>query len=153
MMAESPAAQLRKFLGRFSPEVSRVAKAALTKMRKRLPGAVELVYDSYNALAIGFGPSERASEAIFSIALYPRWVSLFFLQGARLADPDKRLRGSGNQVRYVVLEQAKVLDEPAVERLMAQALKKATKPLSGLGARRLVIKAVSAKQRPRRPKT
>jgi hypothetical protein len=40
---------------------------ALAKMRARLPGAVELVYDNYNALAIGFGPTERTSEAVFSI--------------------------------------------------------------------------------------
>ena len=46
-----------------------------------------------NALAIGFGPTERASEAIFSIAVFPRWVSLFFLQGAGLPDPDGILQG------------------------------------------------------------
>jgi hypothetical protein len=34
-------------------------------MRGYLPGAIELVYDNYNALAIGFGPSEKSSDAIF----------------------------------------------------------------------------------------
>jgi len=100
MKAESPKVQLDGFLAKFTPEVRAIAKAALAKMRRRLPGALELVYDNYNALAIGFGPSERASEAIFSIALFPRWVSLFFLQsGAKLPDPQKLLkaaaRGSG----------------------------------------------------------
>ena len=33
--------------------------------------ALELVYDNYNALAIGYAPTERTSEAIFSIALFP----------------------------------------------------------------------------------
>src|ERR1039458_9537409 len=65
----------------------------------RLPGAVQLVYDNYNALVIGFGPSERASEASFSIVLYPRWVTLFFLQGAGLPDPRRLLKGSGKVVR------------------------------------------------------
>ena len=149
MKEASPAARLATFIAKFSPEVAKVARAALAKMRKRLPGAVELVYDNYNALAIGFGPSERTSEIVFSIALYPRWVSLFFAEGARLKDPDRRLQGSGNQVRHVVLTDPKVLDEPAVKRLMTQALKKAG-PISG--PRRLVIKSVSAKQRPRRPR-
>src|SRR5262245_18843481 len=67
---KSPAAQLAAFMKRYDASVAAVAKAALTWMRRRLPGAVELVYDNYNALVIGFGPSERASEAIFSIALY-----------------------------------------------------------------------------------
>jgi hypothetical protein len=48
-----------------------VAKGALALLRKRLPGAVELVYDNYNALAVGFGPSGRGSgvEALIKVAL------------------------------------------------------------------------------------
>ena len=42
----SPGQQLEGFLAKFSPEVRSVAKAALGKMRKRLPGAVEFVYDN-----------------------------------------------------------------------------------------------------------
>ena len=83
----APEIQLDAFLDKYTPPVATLARACLAKMRARLPGAVQLVYDNYNALAIGFGPSERASEAIFSIALYPRWVTLFFLQGAALPDP------------------------------------------------------------------
>ena len=49
-------------------------------MRTRLPGAVAVVYDDRNGLAIGFGPTERAKDANFSITLWPRWVSLFFVQ-------------------------------------------------------------------------
>jgi hypothetical protein len=143
---------LAGYLARYSPDVRAVAKAALAKMRKRLPGAVELVYDNYNALAIGFGPTERASDAIFSIALYPRWVSLFFLQGAHLSDPAKLLRGSGKQVRHIVLKDAAVLDLPGVHALMSQALETASTPIEAKGRRRIVIKSVSAKQRPRRPR-
>jgi hypothetical protein len=48
------------------------------KMRAKLSGAVQLVYDNYNALANGFGPSERVSEAISSVVLHPRRVTLVF---------------------------------------------------------------------------
>src|SRR5277367_2422541 len=111
--------QLASFLVKFTPEVSSLAEAILAKMRKRYPTAFELVYDNYNALAIGFGPSERASEAIFSIALFPRWVSLFFLKGANLRDPDALLKGNGTRVRHIVLKDAGALDEPAIQALMA----------------------------------
>ena len=94
-VAASPEAQLAGFLAKYSPEIEALAKAARKKMRARLKGANELVYDNYNALAIGYGPSDKASEVIFSIALYPRWVSLFFLQAKGLDDPAGRLRGSG----------------------------------------------------------
>ena len=147
----SPERQLAGFIAKFTPEVAASAKAALAKMRKRLPGAIELVYDNYNALAIGFGPTERATEAIFSIALYPRWVTLFFLHGVRLADPQKLLKGSGNKVRHIVLEDVALLDKPAVRALMARALESAPKALDPSVPGRIVIRAIAPKQRPRRP--
>ena len=120
-------------------------------MRKRVPGAVELVYDNYNALAIGFGPNERAADLIFSITLYPRWVSLFFVHGAGLPDPERRLQGSGSRIRHVVLATARTLDEPAIRALIDQALARAAEPIDRTQRGRIVIKSVSAKQRPRRP--
>ena len=45
----------------------------------------ELVHDDYNALMIRFGPSERASDALVSIELYPRKVVMCFLWGRRVA--------------------------------------------------------------------
>ena len=144
------AKQLDRFIARYSPDVARLTRQVLALMRRRLPGATELVYDNYNALAIGFGPGERSSEAVFSIAVYPRWVSLFFLQGARLHDPGKRLKGSGAQVRHIVIDNASMLNDPAVSALMDQAL--AGVGVSMLkGRRRTIVKSISAKQRPRRP--
>jgi hypothetical protein len=144
--------QLDEFLARFTPEVTGTAKQALRKMRTRLPGAIELIYDNYNALAIGFSPTERASDAIFSIALYPRWVSLFFLlNGTKLRDPDCYLQGSGKQARHIVLETAGILDDPPVQELMAQALELSPKQIDASQPRRLIVKSISAKQRPRRP--
>ena len=146
----APAAQLERFLARYASEVVAVAKASLAKIRKRLPGAVQLVYDNYNALVIAFGPSERASELILSIALYPRWVTLFFARGAALPDPEKLLKGSGTTIRHLVLGSARDLDKPAVRALITHAVDR-SKPLDPKGRGRLVIKSVSAKQRPRRP--
>lgn len=149
---QSAEAQLDGFLAKFDPEVEDLARQALRKMRKLLSGAIELVYDNYNALAIGFSPTERASDAIFSIALFPRWVSLFFLiSGTKLVDPDCYLRGSGKQARHIVLENAATLDDPAVLELMAQALEMSPKQIDAKQPGYLVIKSISAKQRPRRP--
>jgi hypothetical protein len=69
--------QLASFLAKFTPEVAALARSILAAMRTRYPTAIELVYDNYNALAIGFGPTDKTSQAIFSIAVFPRWVSLF----------------------------------------------------------------------------
>jgi hypothetical protein len=146
------AAQLDDFISRYSAEIARLARDVLAKMTRRFPGALQLVYDNYNALAIGFGPTERASEAIFSIVLYPRWVTLFFLQGAELPDPEKLLRGKGRQARHFVLSSPDDLDRPAIKQLMEFALAQAKVPLPRKPARQIIIKSISATQRPRRPR-
>lgn len=151
MSDKAPEKQLAGFIARYTPEIGALAQAALAKMRARLPGAIELVYDNYNALAIGFGPTERTSDVIFSIALFPRWVSLFFMRGAELPDPQELLKGGGKVARHIVLKSAEDLDKPAIRALMEHALERAAKPLDGAANGRIVIKSISAKQRPRRP--
>lgn len=151
MKEQTPAQQLDEFIAKYTPEIAALAQTVLKKVRKRLPSALELVYDNYNALAIGFAPSEKTSEAIFSIALYPRWVSLFFLQAAGLRDPHKLLRGSGTVARHIVLADANDLAKPEIEALIAQALTLAKAPLPAQQKHRIIIKSISAKQRPRRP--
>jgi hypothetical protein len=143
--------QLDGFLNKFLPEIARDARAMLAKLRKRLPTATIMVYDNYNALAIGFAPGERPSEAIFSIAVFPQWVTFCFLQGAKLADPTKRLKGGGSTVRHVRLVPLAIYDEPDVQALIDAALASAKVPLPATGKSRLIIKSISAKQRPRRP--
>lgn len=147
--AMTPNQQLDSFLKKYDPQVAGIARRALVKLRKRLRGAVEIVYDNYNALAIGFGPNEKASQAVLSVALYPRWVNLFFLQGAKLPDPARRLKGSGNVVRSVRLGDG-TLDEPEIQKLIEVALALAKTPIDPKQPRRLVIKSVSTRQRPRR---
>ncbi|MFZ1017728.1 MAG: hypothetical protein WAN39_07655, partial [Candidatus Cybelea sp.] len=110
--------RLAEFVGRFSPDIARLARSALASMRTYLPGAFELVYDNAYALVVGFGPSERPSEALFSIAIYPRKVSLCFLYGARLADPERRLAGGGKQVRHIRLAGAQTLAERGIRALI-----------------------------------
>lgn len=151
MKDKPPEAQLKGFMAKYTPAIAATAQAALAKLRTRLPTAFMLVYDNYNALAIGFSPTERASDVIISIALYPRWVSLFFLQAAALPDPQGLLKGKGKAARHIVLARADDLDQPAIKELITQALKRAARPLAETGSGQVVIKSVSAKQRPRRP--
>jgi hypothetical protein len=146
----NPKRQLDSFLAKYDPAIAALARRVLVKMRKRLPGAVEMVYDNYNGLVIGYGPNDRPSLAIFSIVLFPRWVTLCFLQGAGLPDPQRRLQGEGRVVRHIRLEDFSVLEAPYVHRLMNLALHRAKASLDPSNRRQLIIKSISAKQRPRR---
>ncbi len=93
--AEAPQAdaeqQLDSFLAKYDREGAAFARSALAKMRKLVPGAVEMAYDNHNWLVIGLSPTERPSEAIFSLVLPPGRVTWCFLEGAGLPDPGKRL--------------------------------------------------------------
>jgi len=143
-------AELESFIAKFTDQVAGEIRAARAEMRRRLPGAFELVYDNYNALAIGYGPNEKTGQAVFSLACFPRRVSLCFIRGAALEDPEGLLSGGGAQVRFLPLDEPRVLDSPGVRALWDQALAKASAPV-GASPGRTIIKSISAKQRPRRP--
>jgi hypothetical protein len=146
----TPAKRLAGFIAKFDPGIARLARSCRTVLRRRFPTAVELAYDNYNALAIGYASTERASDCIVSLAVFPRSVALSFYYGASLPDPTNILSGSGNQNRYISLDRPDRLKDPAVEALIKAAIAngKVSLPTS---KGYLVIKSISAKQRPRRP--
>jgi len=150
IMADAEA-QLAVFLAKFTPEIEARATAIIAAMRERLPGATIPVYDNYNALAVGFGASDRIRDLVFSIAVFPRWVSLFFARGVELDDPQGLLKGSGVQFRHIVLPGPQALSDPDIAKLISQALTLASPPIDPNAPGRLVIKSISARQRPRRP--
>jgi hypothetical protein len=143
--------QIEGFIAKYSDVVAAELRAARAEMRRRLPGAVELVYDNYNALAIGYGSSDRLEDVVFSIAGFPRWVRLFFFRGSDLDDPAGLLEGEGAQVRSIMLASLSLLDEPPIRALMDQAMARARRPIDPSARSRTLIKSVSAKQKPRRP--
>ena len=147
---EATEAQLESFIARFTPEIAARVRAARAVLRPRLPGATELVYDNYNALAVAYGPGAKTSEAVFSLAVYPRNILLYFLPGVGLPDPEGLLQGEGKVGRYVCLKDVALLDEPAIIALIDAALGRAKRPLPPSGGR-TIVKSISARQRPRRP--
>jgi len=145
--------QIDAFLAKYTAPIAAEMRAVRQRLHKLFPRGCELVYDNYNALAIGYGPSDRAGEAIVSFAGYPKWVTLFLLHGASVPDPDKLLAGSGTRVRNLRLRDAAQLDEAPVRRLLARALAPHQAALRQAEPLRTLIKSVSAKQRTRRPAT
>jgi hypothetical protein len=144
--------QLDGFIDKFTPQVAALTRALLAKMKARIPGAQILVYDNYNALAIGFARNDKAGQAILSLAVMPKWVTLCFLWGKSLSDPHKLLKGDGTRVRHTRLHTSEALDDPRIETLIAEALATTDWPIDANEPQRLIVKSISAKQRPRRPK-
>jgi len=152
MAPPTAAARLKSFLAKYTPAMHAQMKAAHAKLRKLVPGAVEMVYDNWNGLVIGFGPTERASEAVLSIIALPDHVTLCFLMGKKLPDPEKLLRGGGNKVRHCRLASPADLDTRPIRTLIGLAIGQVEPSFDPKARNTLVIKSVSAKQRPRRPR-
>lgn len=144
-------AELDGFIDKYTPEMAALTRALLTRLKVRLPGATILVYDNYNALAIGFAAADRVKDVVLSIAIYPKWANLFFMQGRWLEDPHGLLKGEGSMVRHVPKVTEVVFDDPRIDALIEAALDNAERPINPAGAPALIIKSISAKQRSRRP--
>jgi hypothetical protein len=151
-MAEAAVeSQIDAFLAKYTPEIEARLRAARARLRAAFPRGVEMVFDNYNALVFGIGPTERTSDSFISIAGYPRWVTLFFLRGAELDDPAGLLEGGGSQVRGVRLTEAGDLDRPEIAALIAQASGPHLPALQAAQPLHTVVKMVARRQRPRRP--
>ena len=144
--------RLGEFVGKFELAQQRLIRSVRKVLRRRFPSAHEIVYDNYNFFVIGYSPTERPSDSIVSIAAAANGVGLCFIRGASLPDPKKILLGTGKQTRFIRLESVGVLNRPEVEALLAAAASKAEVPLETKGRGKLIIRSVSAKQRPRRRK-
>jgi len=142
--------QLNRFIDKFERGHQTLIRAVRKALRKRFPTASELAYDNYNFFVIGYSPTERPSDAIISMAAGSNGVGLCFIHGASLPDPKRILLGSGNQTRFIRVESVEVLARPDVEALVAAAVAQSKAPFRTAGRGKLIIRSVSAKQRPRR---
>jgi hypothetical protein len=144
----SPNAQFSAFLSRFPPKIVALVKRCLPKLRRAFPGSYQLVYDYSNSLVMAFGMSERGYEAIVALAIFPRWVRLYFDKS--LPDPKGLLQGSGAKVRSVTLKAASDLDHGDIQALFQAAMKHSGVTFPHTRSTRMVIKSASKKQRPKR---
>ena len=142
--------QLQAFIAKFEPKHQSIIRATRKALRKRLPTAHELVYDNYNFFVIGYSPTERPSDAIVSLAAGANGVGLSFPYcGARLIDDYGLLQGNGTKNRFIRIPSAAHIDRHEVGALIDQAVA-ICKPLAADERPKVIIRSVSAKQRPRR---
>jgi hypothetical protein len=146
----SPEALVRGFIDKFDPENRKLIRAVRSALRKRFSTSYEMAYDNYNFFVLGYSPTERPSDAVVSMAAGANGVGLCFIRGATLPDPKKVLLGSGSQTRFIRVPSVEVLARPEVKALFAAALSQSRAPFRSVGRPTLIVRSISAKQRPRR---
>jgi len=142
--------QLAGCIDKFTPEMAKSIRAVRAALRKRLPTANELVYDNYNFFVIGYSSTLRPSDCFSQLVADAHGVRLAFYYGSTLPDPAGILLGGGSQNRFIRLGSARDLSKPEVDALIRAAIAQCKAPLRATGPGTLVIRSVSAKQRPRR---
>ncbi len=147
----SAEAELRTLIARFAPAHQRLIGAMRRWLRKRLPTAHEVVYEYRDWFVVSYSPNERGYEGVLAIRASADGLKLFFNRGKGLPDPEKLLRGSGNQTRWIHLEGASTIARPAVGHLIDEAIARNRVPFARTGRGPVVIRSASANQRRRRP--
>ena len=142
----SPLPEYLQFLSVFGPEIGELALATRKLVLEEAPGAIELIYDAYNALASGYCYTGRTSECFIHIAVYAGWVNLGFNRGTELPDPAGMLKGSGKSVRHVRITKTGDLKNPALRELVRAAVAAGERPEKPLKATS-VVKAIYPKRR------
>src|SRR3981081_2695704 len=103
-MSKEQTKDLLKFLKPFPADVQERALWLREFAWDLYPTSNELIYDNYNAVAFGWSLSDKVSDLFCSIAVGRTSYNVHFgfYWGSKIADPEKKLIGEGNQYRYIL---------------------------------------------------
>jgi hypothetical protein len=150
MMPAMDPIDLVKFLAPYPPEVRKLFLAGRALLLRRLRPVIELHYDATSAVGAGFAYTGNLKGLFVNLAAYADHVTLVFMWGIKLRDPEGRLRGEGKQVRHMRLAGIATLRDPYVLDLVDQASANAPRPVSRV-RHDIVVKVYKGPKR--RPKS
>lgn len=143
---------LQKFLKPFDRNINELVLWLREFIWDLYPDSNELIYDNYNALAIGWSPTDRVGHTFCSIAVgrTSKNIHFGFYWGNEIADPEKKLIGQGNQYRYLLVEDMSSFPKTYIKRLMkdayANSMKK-VKDRTQMMKGQTITKSISSKKR------
>ena len=121
IMPKEDTKDLFKFLKPFPENVKEITLWLREFIWDLYPNCNELIYDNYNALAIAFAHTDKASDAFCSLAVYSKHVNFGFNRGSEIADPDNILRGKGSLYRYITIKEKKDFPNSYIKKLLKDA--------------------------------
>jgi len=141
-MSKGQTTDLLKFLAPFSEDIREIVFWLREFIWNSYPDANELIYDNYNAVAVGWSPSDKVGDTFCSIAVgrSSHNIHFGFYWGSKIKDPDKILLGKGNQYRYVLVKNKNSFPETYIRKLMEEAYNYS---LSRMKNKELVLKGAT----------
>jgi hypothetical protein len=151
-MSKEQTKELLKFLEPFSEDITERALWLREFIWDLYPQANELIYDNYNALAVGWSPTDKVGHTFCSIAVGRTSNNLHFgfYWGNELSDPDKILLGEGNQYRYILVPDKIKFPKAYIKKLVKEAYTNSlakVKDKKQIVNGQTIVKSVSAKKR------
>ncbi len=156
-MPKSHAKFLLPLLKPFPREIKETVLALREFIWDLYPTANELIYDNYNAVAVGWSPTDRVGHTFCSLAVgrTSHNVHFGFYWGAELSDPGKLLIGEGNQYRYLLVPDLDKFPRKYITQLVKEAYANSLMKVKGKGLMlegQTIVKSVSKKKRTVKPK-
>jgi hypothetical protein len=150
-MGREDTKDLLEFLQPFDQHTVELAMWLREFVWKLYPKCNELIYDNYNAVAIGWAPTLKLNDIFCSIAVYSnKSVNFGFYWGSRLDDPQKMLLGKGKQYRFIRVESKKDFPKEYIKELLAEAHMNSlagVKNLESVPRGETLVKSITTKKR------
>ena len=156
-MSKDQTKDLLEFLKPFNKEITERALWLREFIWDLYPQANELIYDNYNALAVGWSPTDRVGHTFCSIAIgrTSNNVHFGFYWGSEISDPDKILLGEGNQYRYILVPDKDKFPKAYIKKLVKEAYANSlakVKDKKQISNGQTIVKSISAKKREKKTK-
>lgn len=151
-MSKEQTKDILKFLKPFSDDMTTIVLWLRDFIWDLYPQTNELIYDNYNAVAIGWSPTDRVGHIFCSIAVgrTSHNIHFGFYWGAELSDPDHILLGEGNQYRYILVKTIDQFPKAYIKKLMKEAYSNSlakVKDQKQIRTGQTITKSISAKKR------
>jgi len=156
-MSKEQTKDLLKFLKPFSEEIIDRVLWLREFVWDLYPQSNELIYDNYNAIAVGWSPTDRVGHTFCSIAVgrTSNNVHFGFYWGSEISDPDKVLSGEGNQYRYILVPDKNKFPKVYIKKLVKEAYANSlakVKDKKQIMNGQTIVKSVSVKKREKKTK-
>jgi hypothetical protein len=122
-MSKEQTKDLLKFLRPFEDNIQEIVLWLREFVWDLYPNANELIYDNYNALALGWSLTDRLGHTFCSVAVIRsnNNIHFGFFWGSQIADPNKILLGKGNQYRYILVKNEHEFPKAYIKKLVKEA--------------------------------
>ena len=156
-MSKEQTKDLLKFLKPFSKEIVERVLWLREFIWVLYPQTNELIYDNYNALAVGWSPTDRVGHTFCSIAVgrTSNNVHFGFYWGSEISDPGKILLGEGNQYRYILVPDKNKFPKAYIKKLVKEAYTNSlakVKDKKQIMNGQTIVKSISTKKREKKGK-